>query len=240
MAENNQATAAQIQQVQPRVGLTARARLQWALDFTQRDFKSLTLGDLANLQLEFLAFRDFLISPDMVNDPRIPALLADHVRLKSKENPPPPPRGATLETIRWVKVDPRPLPTKTALRRAQSLWREMILPLLEPNGMMTRVRYFRVSVDIQRLDQIGRSHMSLKAEQDPSAQLHVATLLGAYAHLVHVCPESVCRRWFVATRRGQVYCGRTCQNRATIREYRAAAQAETSERPPRRRKASRP
>ena len=88
--------------------------------------------------------------------------------------------------------------------------------------MMPRIRYFRVSVDIQRLDQIGRSHMSLKAEQDPSAQLHAATLLGAYAHLVHVCPESVCRRWFVAMRRGQTYCGRVCQNRATVREYRAA------------------
>ena len=61
MAEDNQATAAQIQQVQPHVGLTTRARLQWALDFAQRDFKSLTVGDLANLQLEFLAFRDFLI-----------------------------------------------------------------------------------------------------------------------------------------------------------------------------------
>src|SRR5215469_14457179 len=73
MRDGETAPAEQIVQVQPRVGRTLRNRLQWALDFARRDLDQLTVGDWANLQREFVAFRDAFIPPDAFSDPIVRA-----------------------------------------------------------------------------------------------------------------------------------------------------------------------
>lgn len=109
----------------------------------------------------------------------------------------------------------------------QAQWAQIIRALLEPDASVTGIVSFTVEVDIRRLDGLGRSSMGLSPapEAGQTGLLQLASLLGAYAHLLRECPEAACRRWFVAARQGQTFCGRTCQNRAAIREYRAAARA---------------
>jgi hypothetical protein len=226
-------TAEEIRQVQPRVGTTLKARLQWALDFVRKDLASLTVGDWANLQREFLAFRVFLIRPDALDPTSLKLALADHIAIPRRR------RGmlargaehgrGTSEAGREPRTH---LPSRRELQWVQRQWRAIIVPLLERGSELHGIGPFHVYVDVERWDLFGQSVIDLRPIHDPTARLQLLSLLGFYAHLVHECPEVSCRRWFVAMRKGQKFCNRTCQNRAAIRAHRAAARRPSKRRHP--------
>lgn len=85
-----------------------------------------------------------------------------------------------------------------------------------------------MTVGLERRDDLGHSNLLVAALDDSSARLQLASLLGVHAHLTHECPEAGCRRWFVAARKDQTFCSRTCQTRAAVRGYRAAAKRQSA------------
>lgn len=220
----------EVNQFQPRVGRTPEARLQWAIDFSQKDLDGLTVGDWANLQREFIAFSAITITPDALDAPWIRSAIAGGPWLKAwAEKSAPggargPGRGARQGGVLSASVVEKrnwELPAEDQLRSVQSAWREIIERMLKPNGTAW-VGPVAVDVYVQRVDKERRSRLEFEPEKpDPMARLPLVALLGAFAHRLRRCPEVKCRRQFIASRKGQAYCSRTCQNRAAIRAHRA-------------------
>ncbi len=107
------------------------------------------------------------------------------------------------------------------MRAIQQEWQRIIHPMLQPGGTV-RVGPFSLDVYVERLDPADRARLEFSpGAPDPKARLPLVSLLGAFAHRLRVCREPTCARWFVASRQRQTFCGRACQNRAAIRNYRA-------------------
>lgn len=189
MAESEVVSAEEIQQFQPRVGLTERDRLQWALDFARKDLDALTPGDWSNLRREFVAFAEGQLPP--------------------REKP----RSSQAE---WSN---RGLPTEDVLRQVQRHWLGLLTALIKPGRSEAFLRSIPTDFYISRDPARGITH-SVMFSRDEPALLRLIWHLERRAHLLAVCPEQVCHRWFVARRRGQRFCSRACQNRAAIRDYR--------------------
>ena len=197
---------AEVEKVQGRVGRTPQARLQWVLDFTQRDLDALiTRGDWVNLQLEFAAFSTYLILHDQVRDRRV-----REDRWSQGQHD-------------WGRTRAE-LPSASELREAQVGFRG-IVERLDEKGSVT-VGPISTSYNIVRLDrtEIPPTRRSSFHEWFTSGGvaglIPFLHLLGAFAHLVERCPEPRCQRWFVAGRTNQRYCGPRCQSRATTRASR--------------------
>jgi len=227
-------TFGSVQEVQREVGQTPKERLQWALDFTQRDLHKAGPQDRMQLQLEYLAFSDVVISPRMARAPWIRKLLAgqpwqsDWIRQGRVERRgrgrSPSYEGGLATIVKLGDPSPRRLPAHDELRSVQGEWKGIIAGILSDKRTVS-VGPFTVTVQVIRGDRHSEA-TPIATRREEAARLALTNLLGAYAHLVGECREEGCRKWFVARRLRQVFCSRTCQNRATIRAYRRRQRKE--------------
>ena len=205
MAERERVTADEVEQIQPRVGRSPADRLQWALDFAQKDLNTLTVGDWANLRRELAAFRGFTVFPTQVKNRRV--------------------LNALLELGRhnWGSQTFVELPMEEQTRQAQAEFRRIVDRLLT-RGMVAigphQVTHYVSRLDKTQIPPERRASLSTWTRGASPGLEQFTYLLGAYAALVGVCPEPKCQRWFVAGRTNQTYCSTRCQTRATTRTYR--------------------
>jgi hypothetical protein len=216
--------ATEIVQVEERVGLTAAARLQWALDFARRPLEGLTDGDWSNLRRELVAFDLASIPPQWARSPKATAFLEQ--------------RATNPETF---PIDPVELPSRDDVRQIQEALRRLADDFLHKGvAQVPPLKTFLVGIRSK-----GRFPGGvIQAPEDPGltlvdgvpvfnlvnetlGQLALLNLLVGFDALVRECPEPKCHRWFVAGRRNQSYCGVRCQTRAATREWRKA-QGQTS------------
>jgi hypothetical protein len=226
--EGERATYVEIQAVQPRVGRSPRARLQWALDFVHRDLDGTTDKEWALLQREYLAFSHIVIAPDSMNSAWVRKLLAGEpwtaawIRQGEARRPGRPLGGSrqgSLGTfVRLGSPSPVRLPSRDHLRRHQAEWSHIISEIVSDRALV-EIGPFTVRVRLTR--RVRDSHLEPIADNpDEAGRLALSNLLGAFSHLVARCRDDTCKKQFVGNRRGQTFCSRACQNRAAIRRYR--------------------
>jgi hypothetical protein len=209
----------EIIQVEGRVGRTAAARLQWVLDFARRPLEGLTDGDWSNLRRELVAFHLTSVPPQWARRPKATALLEQ--------------RATNPETF---PIDPVELPSRDDVRRIQEALRRLADDFLHKGearipplktflvGLRSKGRFpggvIQVPEDPGVTSVDGVPVFNLVNET--LGQLALLNLLVGFDALVRECPEPKCRRWFVAGRRNQLYCGVRCQTRAATRAWRKA------------------
>jgi predicted RNA-binding Zn ribbon-like protein len=233
MTEREQVNADQITQIEARVGFTPAARLQWALNFGQRDLNTLTEGDWTNLRRELVAFDVRSIPFDQARTRRFVQ------NMKSWANP---------ETFPLTPVE---LPSRDEVHKVQKEFLRIIDSLIktgqaEVGPITSDLHVLRDTkrqrgwcVQVRRVD-FGTSRQGFPMLLNVTERLGqsvLAHLLGAFALLVRECPEPKCHRWFVAGRRNQQYCSTRCQTRASTRAYRKALAQKKRRSTRRRRKA---
>ena len=196
-AGTKEVPAAAMAEAMRRVGRGHKERLQWLLDFAQRELGHLTPGDWQNLRLELPAFATSPVAwerlwatLDRISLPQtsvVPALTEAEITDLQGEV-----RGLLDRLYRHGTSSVGPLSVTYRLSRqkgAPAFTIPGVLPA-SPGDFRSRV--------LQTLAEI---------------------LLG-YGDLLQVCPEAKCGRWFVAGRPKQVYCSLLCQSRAKTRQYR--------------------
>jgi len=187
-------------QVQGRVGMTPRARLQWALDFARRDLATLTTFDWENLRREIMAFDIFLIPYDQAATARPAQRLEESVRVPAT-----------------FPLQPVPLPNREKLQRSHDDFQQYISPLIQKKEV--KIPLGGSTVYVLPTPVHGRTFFHVQ-NRGPLGLTTLAHLLGAFAPLVRACAEQQCGRWFVAGRLNQHYCSPRCQSRATSRVHR--------------------
>lgn len=193
------------EKILPKVGLTARERLEWAVWFAQEDLGSTTPGDLLKLREELTAFKLGDGGPgiggtgdevDLVTEAELREAHAAFRQIlsafitKGQAD-----IGEFSIDFRVWRHDPDQFPTLKSRRYRPSF--EPPLPRLETT--------------------------------DEELRFTLGLRLNAYGHLVRACPAPVprgrqgeaCGRWFVADRPNKDYCSRRCQGRAATRAARA-------------------
>ncbi len=214
----------EIAQVEPRVGLTPQARLQWALDFARRDLAKLTPGEWADLRRALVAFDVATIPHDQMRAPWVEKFLQGMTNPES------------------FPLSPVPIPSVQEVHDAQRQFHSLISRLLETGGVEIPIE-MKVDLHILQKPVHGRTFFSLassaKGGRGPLGLYTLANLLGGLGILLRKCPELKCgQRWFVASRPNRRYCSPGCQSRATSRAYREATATQNKEkrgRSPRRR-----
>lgn len=205
MGSPERVLADEVEQVQPRVGRTPVGRLQWALDFAQKDLNTITRGDWANLRRELAAFGGPLVSHDQVKNRWVLEALRE------------------LGRHQWGSQSYMELPTEEETRRAQAEFRRIVERLLSRGTAEigpVQVSYYVGRRDKTQIPPERRAFLISRTRTAVPGLVQFAHWLGAYAALVGACPEPKCRRWFVAGRTNQQYCSTRCQTRATTRAYR--------------------
>lgn len=199
--------AADLMRVYNRVGRNAKARLRWALGFAQRELDGLPPSEWANLRWEMFAFAQFRIAADAVERPEAEAALREAGR------------GGRRYPMHVQ------LPTDRTLRETQAEYRRIVAELVRHGQVLVgplEVRYWIIRGYTAQRDIAHPATAELAVETKGGVQgvESLVHLLGAYAHLVQVCPEPKCQRWFVAGRTNQQFCSTRCQSRHTTRAKR--------------------
>jgi hypothetical protein len=210
-------SAADLMRVYNWVGRNAKVRLRWALSFAQRELDGLTPSEWTDLRWEMFAFAQFRIASDAVERPEAQDALRE-----------------AGQGRRHLPMDVR-LPTDRRLREAQTEYRRIVAELLRHGHVVVgplEVRYWIVrGYTVQRdIAHPATAELSVETKGGVEGVESLAHLLGAYAHLVQVCPEPKCQRWFVAGRTNQQFCSTRCQSRHTTRAKRDRDQQAMEER----------
>jgi hypothetical protein len=193
--------------VQSRVGLTPRARLQWAFNFALRDLTKLTRFDWENLRREIVAFDTFVIPYDQVDSEHIERWLEESARSSEA----------------WP-IQPVPLPSREKIQRAREEFHDYISTLIETAEVAIALP--ASTAHILRTPVHGRTFFHL-ADRGSLGRMTLTHLLGAFGPLIRECAEMKCRRWFIARRLNQHYCATRCQSRATSRTHRRGQAKKT-------------
>ncbi len=208
-AGTKEVPAAAMAEAMRRVGRGHKERLQWLLDFAQRELGHLTPGDWQNLRLELPAFATSPVAWE---------------RLR-----------ATLDRISLPQTSVVPALTEAEITDLQGEVRGL-LDRLYRHGR-TEIGPLSLSYRISGREDASAFTIPGVLPGSPgdfrSRVLQtLAELLVGYGDLLQVCPEEKCGRWFVAGRPKQVYCSLLCQSRAKTRQYRERMATRGKEGPP--------
>jgi hypothetical protein len=164
----------------------------------------LTPGDWANLRRELVVFHLDPIPYDRMTTPeaeRVAARTLDELAANPKTFP----------------YEPVPLPSSEAVRSVHDEFAGFITKLIEHGEIAIDQPAILARIVSRPIH--GRS-IFFFAKKGPFGKVTLPHLLGAFAQCLRECPEKEkCngRRWFVAARLNQQYCGARCQSRATSR-----------------------
>jgi hypothetical protein len=217
----------QYEEIQRRVGRDPDERLQWALEFAQRDLGRLTPGDWDNLRWELHALATTVVWWDT-----LPKYHREKLRQAFGRHKLP----GTITTS---------LPSREAVQRTQKRFLGILEQFKEKGYAETGEIPIGYFVQFHRSPLRRRDTASelatmffppLYIDMDPGyrrkpiqriggefqnhALVKFAELLAGHPGLVRICPEEKCGRWFVASRLNREYCSKRCQMRAATRAYR--------------------
>ena len=226
----------EIEKFQSRVGITFEKRLQWALDFAQRDLNNLSRGDWDNLRMEMGAFAMHVPTQGVEGEQTVRRLVQKIPKREVSEEISKA-RQRAQEDIRKGRIHrPRQpygsqtfgmVPTEQEIRQAQVELRRIVEHLVSRGT--AQIGPVHVSYTVSRRDKTQISPpgprvavLSIFPEDRGDFSKGILPVLayymGAYGAIIEVCPE--CKRFFLTGRTNQTYCGTQCQWRVNQRKGR--------------------
>ena len=198
--------------VRPRIGLDPLDTLRWALEFAQRDLEELTPGDWENLRLELTVFATMQLSKWRGQKPKAmrgPGGYDIFMKVRAPSREPPMIEVATDQEIRDTQADFR----RIFSRLYDKGW--VSIGPVEIEYLATRRK---IRGNLPR-ELVARMFALVKGIRF-GALRYLAEHLMFFGELLEVCHDTTCGRWFVQSRKNQVYCSPQCQTRANTRIYR--------------------
>jgi hypothetical protein len=223
----------QLEQIEKRVGRTPSNRLQWALDFAQKDLDSLTPGQLEDLCLELRCFANTLIWWA-----HLPKYQQEKIREEIRSS----------ASGRKIKVS---VPQKNEVYDIQVKFKDILEGILKTGsariGPIQKI--YDLAIQIKGTEKKDSSQefevwdyfpTTNKSNESKSRRVlpeedfrfdseesftgmalsSFGELLAGHTKSIGICPEEKCGKWFVASRLNQTYCCNKCQSRHATRVHR--------------------
>ncbi len=206
-----------------RVGVNQRKRLAWALGFAQQELETLPSGDLENLRQELCIFGFMGVWRDLEESQR-QTNFVENIQALDLSN------SIDIQVIRDKDLYDTQVKIKKVLSDlgthagpvevgpfsfyhvvdieadpiADRAFRELFLTRVLPLGPDPQLFHSQ----------------KIEGEQSDFLFFVFSSLLSRYAALVRRCPDLACKKWFIAGRKNQHYCGTQCQVRSATRKFR--------------------